>query len=53
MFDIHKTKMIRLSCGEKNYNNILSHVHTILEHSGQTDRWTDWIATSISCISAL
>ena len=37
MFDARKTRMIGLPYGEKNYDNILSRFHLILEHHGQTD----------------
>ena len=58
-----KTRMIGLPYSFKNYDNILSRFHTILERNvtdgrtdgltdrrtdGQTDRQTDRIATSIS-----
>jgi len=42
MFDTHKTRMIRLPC-EKNYNNILSRFHRIVERNGQTDRQNCYI----------
>jgi len=31
MYDTHETGMIALPCGEKNYNNILSRFHGVLE----------------------
>jgi len=37
IFDSHKTGMIALPCGEKNYNNILSRFH----RTQRTDRRTD------------
>ena len=51
MFDIHKTIMIVLLCGEKNYNNILSRFRRIPERNGQTGGRTDRIAISISRVS--
>ena len=41
MFDTHKTRMIGLTCGEKNSNNIWSSLHRIPERNGRTDRQTD------------
>jgi len=49
MFDDDKTRMIGLTYGEKNYYNMLSRFHAILERGGQTDR----IAISISRVSVL
>jgi len=46
MFD--KTSLIGLTCGEKNYNIMLSRFHTIPGRNGQTDRQTDRFAISIS-----
>ena len=40
MFDTHKTRMIGLPYGEKNYDNTLSRFHRISERNGQTDRQT-------------
>jgi len=37
LFDTHKTRMIVLLYGEKNYNNMLSRFHTIPERNGRTD----------------
>jgi len=37
----------------KNYDNMSSHFHLIHERHGQTDRRTDRIAISISCVSVL
>jgi len=37
----------------KNYDNMLSHFHLILERHGQRDRWTDRIAISIPRVSVL
>ena len=37
-FDTHKTIMIGLSYGEKNYDNMLRRFHRIPERDGQTDR---------------
>jgi len=48
MFDTHKTKMIRLPCGEKLYSNMLSRFRKISERDGQTDGRTDRIAISMS-----
>ena len=36
MFDTHKTRMIRLPCGEET-DNVLSRFHRIRERKGQTD----------------
>ena len=44
MFDIHKTRMIGLLCGEKKYHNMLSRFHRMPERDGRTYR----IAISIS-----
>ena len=41
MFDAGKTRMIGLPYGEKNYYNMLSRFHLILERYGQTDGRTD------------
>ena len=41
MFGADKTRMIGLPYGEKNYDNMLSRFHLILERHGQTDRRTD------------
>ena len=41
MFDVDKTRMIGLSYGEKNYDNMLSRFHPIPERNGRTDRQTD------------
>jgi len=41
MFDTGKTRIIVLTYGEKNYDDMLSRFHLILERYGQTDRWTD------------
>jgi len=49
MFDAYKTRMIGLPCGEKNYDNMLSRLHLILERLGQTDK----IVISISRVSVL
>ena len=38
---IVKTRMIGLSYGEKNCDDMLSHFHLIPEHNGRTDRQTD------------
>jgi len=40
-FDAGKTRMIGLLYGEKNYDNMLSRFHPILERYGRTDRQTD------------
>ena len=53
MFDADKTRMIGLPYGEKNYDDMLSCFHLIPERYGQTDRRTDIIGISISCISVL
>ena len=41
MFDAGKTRMIVVPYGEKNYDDILSRFHLILERYGQADRQTD------------
>jgi len=41
MFDADKTRMIGLSYGEKNYDNMLSRFYLIPERYGQTDRRTN------------
>jgi len=41
MFDAGKTIMTALPYGEKNYDNTLSHFHTIPERNGRTDGRTD------------
>ena len=41
MFDMHKTRMIGLSCGKKSCDNMLSHFHRITERDGRTDRQTN------------
>ena len=41
MFDTGKTRMIVLTYGEKNYDDMLSRFHLILERYGQTDKRTD------------
>ena len=41
VFDADKTRMIGLSYGEKNYDNILNRFHLIPERYGQTDGRTD------------
>jgi len=41
MFDADNTRMIGLPYGEKNYDDILSRFHLILEQYGQMDRQTD------------
>jgi len=53
MFDAGKTRMIGLSCGEKNCDDLLSRFHLILESNGQTDGRTDRFAISISRVSML
>ena len=41
MCDAGKTRMIGLPYGEKNYDDMLSHFHLILERYGRTDERTD------------
>jgi len=41
MFDADITRMIGLTYGEKNYDNMLSHFHLIPERHGRTDRQTE------------
>jgi len=53
MFDSDKTRMIGLSYGEKNYDNMLSSFHPMPERYGHTDGQTDRIPISISCVSML
>ena len=54
---IVKTRMIGLSYGEKNCDDVLSRFHMIPERNrqtdGQTDRQTDTFAISISRVSML
>ena len=40
MFDAGKTKMIGLSCGEENCDDMLSRFHLISERYGRTDGQT-------------
>ena len=49
MFDNHKTRIIGLPCGEKNYNNILRRFHRIPEGNGRTDRHICYIDTARQC----
>jgi len=49
MFDADKTRMIGLPYALKNYENMLSRFHLILERHAQTDS----IAISISRVSVL
>jgi len=53
MFDAGKTRMIGLSYGEKNYDNMLSRFYMIPERNRQTDRRTDIFAISLSRVSML
>jgi len=53
MFDADNTRMIGLPYGEKNYDDILSRFHLILEQYGQMDRQTDRFAISLSRVSML
>jgi len=41
MFDAGKTRMIVLPYGEKNFDDMLSRFHLILERNGQTDGQTN------------
>jgi len=41
MFDAHKTRMIGLPYGEKDYDHMLSRFHLIPERYGRTDKRTD------------
>jgi len=41
MFDAGKTRIIGLSYGEKNGDDMLSRFHLVPERHGQTDRRTD------------
>ena len=43
MFDDGKTRMIALTYGEKNCDDMLSRFHLVPERNGQTDRQTDLI----------
>jgi len=38
VFDTGKTRMIVLPYGEKNYDDMLSRFHMVLERNGRTDR---------------
>ena len=56
MFDAGKTRMIGLPYGKKNYDDMLSRFHPIVERYGRTDgtdRQTDRFAISISRVSML
>jgi len=53
MLDTHKTRMIGVSCGEKNYDNTLSRFDSKPERDGRTDRWTEKIVISVSRVSVL
>ena len=52
MFDADETRVIGLRV-VKNYDNMLSRFHLILERHGRTDGRTDRIAISISRVSVL
>jgi len=41
VFDADENRMIGLPYGEKNYDDVLSHFHTIPERYGRMDRQTD------------
>ena len=41
MFDADENKMIALPYGEKNYDDMLTRFHLILERYGRTDGQTD------------
>jgi len=43
MFDDGKTRMIQLPYNEKNYDNVLSRFHLILERHGRMDRQNSYI----------
>ena len=49
LFDAGKTRAIGLPYGEKNYDDMLSRFHLVLERNGRTDRF----AISISRVSML
>ena len=51
MFVAGKTRMIGLTYGEKNYDDMLSRFHLIPERHGHTDGRTDRIAISVSRVS--
>ena len=57
MFDAAKTRMIGLPYGKKNYDDMLSRFHLVLERNrqteGRTDGRTDRFAISISRVSML
>jgi len=57
VFDAGKTRMIGLSCSEKNCDDMLSRFHLTPERDGRTDRQTDRqtgrFAISISRVSML
>ena len=53
MFDADKTRMIGLSCGEKNYDCMLTRFQPIPERNGRTDGQTDRIPVSLSRVSML
>ena len=53
VFDADENRMIGLPYGEKNYDDMLSRLHLILEGYGRTDGQTDRFAISISRVSML
>ena len=56
MFDAGETRMIGLPYGEKNYDDMLSRFHMVLERklrNGRTNGQTDRFAISISRVSML
>ena len=53
MFDADKNRMIGLPYSEKNYDDMLSRFHMVLESNGRTDGQTDRFAISISRVSML
>ena len=52
MFDAHKTRVIGLPYGEKNYDNMLSRFHLIPERHGQTDKQICYINIGRQCADA-
>jgi len=53
MFDAGKTRMIKLSYGEKNCDDMFSRFHLIPERNGRTGRQMDRFDISIPRVSML
>jgi len=52
IFDADKTRMIGLRYGGKNYDNMLSRFHLILECHGDTDRRNCYVNIARQCADA-